>query len=330
VRILIENEIQEAIRRCKPYKIAVAYIGADWNTYIPDVHYLSAIIVSPTLGSNPRAIASIAKEIGWEKVFFLDELHAKIYVGSNLAVIGSANLTQNGLSGEHLVELCAEVNDKTTLVGLNTNFDKIMEQAQRQYPTVELKKKRLNELEKIWTKAITNKIIKKQSHKKASFEDFEPLCEDHFYIVWYQPVICKYSDDLMAIKSLFDYDLHFATMDNVEKNTWVLVWRITNSDKPHQKVKPYWFYIHEVFENGVVDKGYEYPKCAIQRKDLEIPPFPFEITDEFLVTFKKVIQEKDIAKYLIQSDRDIFSLKYSFNGLFPLIKRMKECMSVQR
>ena len=82
MKILIESEIQRAIRRCEPSKIAVAYIGTDWNTFVSDVESLGAIIVSPTLGSNPWAITDLAKQIGWDKIFFLDELHAKTYVGN--------------------------------------------------------------------------------------------------------------------------------------------------------------------------------------------------------------------------------------------------------
>ncbi len=80
MKVLIENDIQEAVSGCKPSKIAVAYIGADWQTFIPDPSRLESIIVSPTIGSNPWAIADLVKQIGWEKVAFLDELHAKTYI----------------------------------------------------------------------------------------------------------------------------------------------------------------------------------------------------------------------------------------------------------
>jgi hypothetical protein len=119
-------------------------------------------------------------------------------------------------------------------------------------------------------------------------------------------------------------DIHFASSDKVEKNKWALVWRITDSSKPHKTAKPHWLYIHEIFENGVIDEGYEYPKCAIQRKDLDIPTYPFEITDIVSVAFKNEIQKKDVAKYLIQHNRDVFSLGHSLKGLGLLISKMKE------
>lgn len=309
MKILVDDGIQKAIGRCKPFKIAVAYIGADWNTFIPDADRLSAIIVSPTFGSNPRAIMDVAKQIGWEKVHFLDELHAKIYIGNSFAVIGSANLTNNGLSGEGLVELCVEVSTTETLKKLDETFDTLKQRAQKQYPTTESKRARIRELEIVWGSAIANRIIRNKNNSTPAFSDYEPLGEDHFYVLWYQPVDCEYSDDVKAIESLIVDDIHFASADKVEKNKWALLWRITNSNTPHKSAKPHWLYIHEVFENGIVDEGYEYPKCAIQRKDLDVPSPPFEITGEVAVAFKKSIQDKDIAKHLVQGERDVGSVR---------------------
>jgi hypothetical protein len=326
MKILVENEIQKAIKDCKPMKIAVAYIGADWDIFIPNGSLLDAIIVSPTFGSNPKALTGLARQIGWEKIYFLDELHAKTYVGKDSAVIGSANLTCNGLSGEGLIELCVEVNGKKTLSKLDAAFENLKERAIRQYPTTELKKARLKELEKTWGAAIANRIVRNKN-KADDFSDFVLLGEDHFYVLWYQPVECEYSDDVKAIESLMVDDIHFASTDKVEKNKWALVWRITDKSKPHKTAKPYWLYIHEVFENGVIDEGYEYPKCAIQRKDLDIPSPPFLINDNVSAAFKNVIQKKEIAKYLIQDNRDVFSLAHSLKGLDPLIGGMKRYMA---
>lgn len=326
--ILIEGEIKKAIRRCNPSKIAVAYIGVDWETYIPDAARLSTIIVSPTFGSNPRAVMDIAKKIGWEKIHFLDELHAKTYIGASSAIIGSANLTNNGLSGEGLVELCVEVSSTETLKKLNATFETLRQRAQQQYPTTESKRARIRELEMLWGAAIANRIVRNNKNNNIpSFPDFELLGGDHFYVLWYQPVDCEYSNDVKAIESLMVDDIHFASADKVKKNKWALVWRITDSNKPHKSEKPDWLYIHEVFENGVVDEGYEYPKCAIQRNDLDVPSPPFEITGEVALAFKKAVQEKNIAKYLVQEGRDVFNLEYSIKGIPSLISKMKEYMS---
>jgi len=130
------------------------------------------------------------------------------------------------------------------------------------------------------------------------------------------------------VKILVNSEIHRVTRnDKVEKNKWELVWRITNSFTPHRTEKPYWFYIHEVFEDGVIDEGYDYPKCAIQRKDLKVLPTPFELDDNVVADFKKTVQEDDIAKYLIQNGKNVFSLAYSQKGIPILISRMKEYLA---
>lgn len=323
MKILVDNEIQSAVLSCRPTKIAVAYIGADWNTFIPDASCLEAIIVSPTFGSNPWAITDLVRQIGWEKIFFLDELHAKTYVGKKSAVIGSANLTRNGLAAEGLVELCVEVYSEESLRKVNVTFDDLKKRAQEQYPTKEEKKERLKELERSWGAAIANRIMKGEKRKVRPFVEFEPLGSDHFYVIWYQPVDCEYSEDVKAIQSLIADDLHFAITDKPVKNKWALVWRITDTYKPHRSAKPHWLYIHEVFENGVIDDNYEYPNCAIQRKDLEVPPFPFELTNDVIAALKAAVQEESVAEYLIQARKGVFSLAYSQKGVPLLIDRMK-------
>ena len=70
MKILTKNEIKETLWDCKPTKIAVAYLGIDWKTFIPDINCLEDMIVSPNLGTHPRAIKELASLIGWEKIFF--------------------------------------------------------------------------------------------------------------------------------------------------------------------------------------------------------------------------------------------------------------------
>ncbi|WGS51118.1 phospholipase D family protein [Paraburkholderia sp. D15] len=97
------NDIQRGLRKISPSQIAVAYVGIDWKAYIlPEK--LQDIVLSPTIGTNPVAIVEIAEAIGWEHVHFLDNLHAKIYLGEHGAAVGSFNLTANGLSAACLQE----------------------------------------------------------------------------------------------------------------------------------------------------------------------------------------------------------------------------------
>jgi hypothetical protein len=324
MNLLTEDNINHALTGCNPSKIAVAYIGADWEKFLPNENKLTAIIVSPTIGSNPRAIQGVVQKIGWENVYFLKELHAKIYIGDRSAVVGSANLTKNGLSGNRLFELCVETHDVKLLEELNSTFNTLQKKARQQYPTTESKKKCLKELEKLWGAGISNRIFSNDSELTQNFSTFELLGKDHFYVYWYQPGKFEYSEEVKDIEPLAEEILMFAETDEVEANKWVFTWRITNKSVPHKTANPKWMYIHEIFPQGVIEEDYEYTKCAVQRSDLATPQPPFEIDQEVTDAFKEAVQDKTITRYLIQDHNEFFNLAESMEGVELLIKKMKE------
>lgn len=321
MKLLIGTEIQQAVHSCNVYRVAVAFIGRDWNAFISDVQDLQEVIISPTLGSNPDAITDIVRQLGWNKIYFLDELHAKIYIGSEAAIIGSANLTRNGLSGEGLVELCVEVNREENLNELSRFFEKLKEQAQRQYPTKGSKIAQLKKLRTSWNSAFVNNLTSDKHRNICSFTDFELLGDDDFYVVWYQAESVTYSDEVENIKAIMNNDMHFASCDRVEKDHWALIWRYSDNSGTARAMKPEWMYIHEVFENGVIDEGYEYPKCAIEKK-IKKPNPPFELTNDVRAAFRRAVVDNDVAKYMVQDG--VFRLEIARKGLPLLISRMKK------
>ncbi len=112
IQLLSESsDISEALEKVAPERIAVAYVGIDWREFI-SAKNLKEIIISPTLGSNPIAISEIVKEIGWENVHFLNNLHSKIYISDYSVIIGSANLSKNAMGNNGLYESCVLTDDK--------------------------------------------------------------------------------------------------------------------------------------------------------------------------------------------------------------------------
>lgn len=73
-------DLQQAVQKIQPRRVAVAYLGEGWRDYLP-MDRLDEIIVSPTLGTNPRALTDLmaeAKRNGRPRVYFLESLHAKL------------------------------------------------------------------------------------------------------------------------------------------------------------------------------------------------------------------------------------------------------------
>jgi hypothetical protein len=330
MKILSGNQIAKAVANCHPTRVAVAYIGADWRKFIPNPSQLAYVVVSPTLGSNPKAVSDLVEAITWEKVFFLDELHAKIFSGPDSAVIGSANLTRNGLSGEGLVELGVEISSAPALERIKTELDHILARAKKGYGDREAKQKRLQNLFVLWNRAIANAVIPKPPSATMQFEQFRLLGKSQFYVCWYEDDNeWTYSDTLKARANQIHDEMHFTSTDPVESGRWILAWPITAKYKPTRGSRPKWMYIHDVFEDAIVDEGYEYPKCAVQWKRKPLPPKPFEITREFAEAFNRAIVDKRLASTLLQKNK-VWSLRVSFDGVTKLAVLVREGLGKEK
>lgn len=329
MKILSGEKISQAIARCNPEKIAVAYLGIDWAEFVKNTSIIKEIILSPTVGTNPFAVKKLAREIGWDKVLFLKELHAKLYIGKDSSILGSANLTKNALSGDRLTELCVEVNNAKKIQELNLFFDEIKSRAEQCYPTKESKMECLAKLEETWGAAISNKIfgdnkLLRDADHDVDFRDFELLSKDHFYVFSVKRVNVKYSKELEEIRTKIRTDIHLLSEDEVSKNKWFLTWQETKSGTPHKTAPLEWIYAHEIYENGVIEEDYEFPKCVVERNDLPTPPPPFRIDKDVSAVFKKIIQEKGVKKFFISDDVKPVKLEKGFEGTPLLISRMRE------
>lgn len=325
MNILTEAKVASAIRQCQPTKIAVAFLGANWREFITDVTNLQYVIVSPELGTNPSAVRALAEEIGWERVHLFDRLHAKVYLGEQGAVVGSANLSKNGLSGDGLIELCISLSSGAKMLELEGILDGWRAVSQGQYPTERAKLSKLVEMDAEWAKAIVHGLAPKPN-QVPSILDFSLSQDDDFYVCWYQDSEePTYSSELRQQSKTFNDDMHFAKGDVVSPYKWVLAWKATNALRPHLGKAPYWLFIHQVFKNGIVDKGYEYPQCGIQRNDLQVPPVPFELTKDVVAAFRQAMQMPDFRKYFVQ-EGGIFRLSKSQKGLPALVEYLREAV----
>ena len=79
-------------------RIAVAFIGDGANQWIgsqaKDVRIICNLVMG---GTNPSEVKELIKKYRIENVKQINNLHAKIYIGTEYAIVGSANLSVNGL-----------------------------------------------------------------------------------------------------------------------------------------------------------------------------------------------------------------------------------------
>lgn len=100
--LLLEDKLSTAIRSLLSQdtrlRIAVAFIGDGASKSINKKARDVKIICNLTMnGTNPAEVKNMIERFGAENVKQIDNLHAKLYIGSDYAIVGSANMSANGL-----------------------------------------------------------------------------------------------------------------------------------------------------------------------------------------------------------------------------------------
>ena len=167
-------------------------------------------------------------------------------------------------------------------------------------------------------KAIRLSIIKEASYtKKKSLENYEPLTDKDFYIVWYESGSLDYTENAEHITESGNFSdvMTFSASDSVKENKWILYWRLTKNKQPDKRGKLGWMYIDEVIENGVNDGEFGYTTLTITRTDRENLEPPFEIDNKITEEFKKLISLDKYKPFIHSTDKKCFLVKNTF-GLF--------------
>lgn len=277
------KQIQDYIQQIEPTNIAVAFVGAGWRNYISHPEKISSIVLSPTLGSNPKAIEEIAASISWEKVHFLDNLHAKIYIGTNSALMGSCNLSNNGMGEGGLEEVAIYLQDSDQLEILKKEIESYVKKANLAYPTTKSKQDRVREL--IEQRKDMPRYCPPGEYGKTAprIEDYSLAHQIHIVPYVLRDIVTndeKIRADLdlppsIDVKDYF-YDLmDFREADNIKVGDWLLSWKASKENLPTSECKVYWMYVDAVIDYGCLDKDYE--NLAVQLvKSIPCPPFELD------------------------------------------------------
>lgn len=316
MKFVYGSDIQHGLRDIAPTQIAVAYVGIDWKNYVVPGK-LQDIVLSPTIGTNPNAIVEIAETIGWEHVHFLDNLHAKVYLGESGAAVGSFNLTANGLSAKGLQEAGFIVEDTRLLAELRERMDDYRQQATKAYPTTIAKLTRLGELRAQWDRAIKQGVIRNDSQSTA-LHAYRPVSTDEIYVCWVLGEI-TYTDQIIS-QGTVSNSLAFLESDMVKTDRWILCWRPRNDGLPDERYRPYWLHIDEVVEKGAHEAPYT--KVAVERTGRnELSP-PFEITDAAVHALYAVLNSGEFPEFL--DNHEAWSVNHTLPRLSKFLHVLRE------
>lgn len=330
------KEIQNTLKKMKPYRIAVAYVGKDFADFI-DVATLDIIIISPTIGTNPYAITNLVRAKGWQSIFFLDNLHAKIYLSDSSAIITSANLTANALDmrgSRNLVEVGILIDDNSIIKEIELTFEEIFRDATLQYPKKEDKEKKLKELYKKWDKY-------PEMLPRNDVIDFADYSKDNdFKVCWYEPGDALDYDRALnhfypniptgkmstTEKQAKIYErikgyINFPKGDEIVVGDWILLWkRIKNFKCSRAKTSIEWVHVDEIVKNLSTDVDYPHVAIEINKPFVSTPPF--KITETFKKVFCDVIDRSEFSVF--RGDDNVFRVKDTLGSISDLLKALSQ------
>ncbi|WP_168224926.1 phospholipase D family protein [Azoarcus sp. DD4] len=329
MRILTTSDAAEAIRAINAKRVAVAYIGGDWEKYVT-ADGLQEVIVSPTFGSNPKAIRQLQAKLGWDRVHFLDQLHAKVYLGEESAAFGSFNLTKNGLSGEVLEELGAITEDPAHLAQLAGEFERWRELAMQCYPSPDKKELKLKALEVQLSLGVRHGFIK-SAEPAVRITDYQLVTDGSLSLVWCRNVEVVRDDraltaahPLLAEATFEENVANWTTVlndDEISEGMWVLLWPARSDGKPDGRGVASWLYVHHAIADGITND--EYKKVLVQLKAGNQPQPPFVLDSVTDRAIKAVLGQEEFSCFR-EKDGELWSADSCRGHIGRFIAALKE------
>jgi len=305
--------IRKTLRELKPASIAVAYVGVGWKSYI-STKSLREIVLSPTLGSNPRAIEEMMQELGHENVHFLDHLHSKIYLGANAALLGSCNLSDNGISDNGLLEAAVLLAGENARKSLAAQFETYKAAARKLYPTKQSKINCLKNLKQMSDKAQWNGWVTIDA-KSPSIGQYNSQL-DRIHVAWCDSSGVPYNEQTIGKKikdaendpdDYFSYTIQFGEKDDVRPGDWVLCWRCTKNGMPRKRGDVSWLYVHDVVPGGFDSADYSKLVGEAKSRFRKRPMPPFVLDEPTKRLIRETLSSRRFPE-LLPNDSPIWDL----------------------
>lgn len=282
-----------AVKSIRPERIAVAFLGKDWQDYV-DPRFLQQVIVSPQLGSNPFAIEKLADDIGWENLYLLEHLHSKLYIGKGQAFLGSSNLSAKGFGVNGNYELGVRLTHESSIRQLSVIFESYRAQAHDEFRTEPQKRARLAQLVRDCQIADANGL---------TFEDAAPNCANRFspsienrsklhriHIFWGSsaaggkvnrqlvrqeiPEIAR--EDDATLEEFFSGFWEVHPDDDIRVGDWILGWGSTHAGVPAVNAVGNdlaWYFVDVAIKNGYTGTEYTQLVGPYPNRCHSDPPF---------------------------------------------------------
>lgn len=309
------QKLQKTLRTIQPVSVAVAYIGKAWLTYLDEQSLPQTLVVSPTLGSHPPAIAKAIQKLGIDNVHFLDELHAKIYLGNKQALVGSCNLSHGGFRDKE--ETAVLITDEKQILVLHATIARYIDFARRDYPNARAKRDRLAKLYLEHKNAPKSHGPKRRSRKTPNIGNYDVDAGQHrIHVAWGQPDNITFNKEAVYnsepaaknqnLDAYFGSCLLFHENDDIRKGDWILYWHNTNKGMPRRNGEISWIFVDAVIAYGVKDD--KYTKLAGEIKARDAHPEPFLLDDRTKNRIRTCLTFGQFAALRSEDDNKIWYL----------------------
>ncbi len=321
-----DGDIAKRIHALKPTHIATAYIGLDWHRYV-DAAVLESVVLSPTVGSNPKAICQLIKAIGFDRVHFLDHLHAKFYWSPEAAVLGSSNLSNNGLQGSRgLVEAAVAINpahEAQAHADLKLMHERIEAKARKRYKTEDAKwaqvkdlEKQLERLNRANGKALLRPTEKHITGTPLSVFTYAPQ-QQHIHIIGWCEELAQDSQKVKQgmldqsserIAYALEHYVGVRNHDPLNVDDWVLFWETTADGlepKPRGAIE--WMRIDYVLHD--TSKSKIWRKIGYEVYAREPHQMPFALDGAAKKAFRKLLRSGMFDEMYLATDAKGWSLE---------------------
>lgn len=318
------EELCQALRDIKPYRIAVAYVGSqDTLQGVIDWSKVQCLTVQPAACTSADAIEAIRESMPKKgRLLFHDTLHAKVYLGESDALVGSANLSRNGIGGD-TVEACCRVTDPKELSRIATFLDGVEAEAAKRFPPGgddwNLCLQRLGE-EPEDLCSLVGFDVGMRNAQAPSFLEYCSRGGQPFVVEWWE------EDEELTRDAEKRFESRSHSISNSlalkeslpEEMKWILCWRCKKDGTPRAKIELEFMHVDRQERKPIYKRQTDiYPWSVVELRPLARGARqPFRIDDAFTAAFRAVVTGDGLGRFFRpkgSDDRD-------WNGL--------ECMKV--
>ncbi|HEX9136686.1 MAG TPA: hypothetical protein VF905_07045, partial [Nitrospirota bacterium] len=273
-----------------------AFVGDGAEAYLPNPAGLD-LICWPTIGTNPDELRRLIDSD--VNVYFSDNLHMKIYWSRKGAIITSANLSDNALSGNKLKEVGILVD--------STDID--IERIKSTLTISPVTRKTLSKLDR------EHNLERKTSHKpekeNRTFLDwfFAPMRTPTWKLGWWDEQMDYSKKSIEIAKKEYGRETPLRAITgksrDYKEGEWVLQFKLLNNTPANFS----WLFVDHKLQVPSSDKKaydpkypYEYFQARAKKS------YPFILDKKFKESFKSAVRELGGAKIksmksLIPEDR---------------------------